>query len=116
MNEIKINTAEKELYYQGEVILTYRIEYPEIIDSDYKLGMQIFNHENRKAALDLKEFAEGELYEEAKQTYEYNKKNGYPIMIYELVQECNITYNKKQLVSLYCDEYTFTGGAHGNTI
>lgn len=116
MNEIKINTAEKELYYQGEVILTYRIEYPEIIVSNYKLGMQIFNHENRKAALDLKEFAEGELYEEAKQTYEYNKKNGYPIMVYELVQECNITYNKKQLVSLYCDEYTFTGGAHGNTI
>lgn len=116
MNKIKMNTAEKELYYQGEVIVRYRIEYPEIINSYYNEGMQIFNHENRKFALELKEYAEGELYEQAKQTYEFNKKNGYPIMVYELVRECNITYNQNQLVSLYCDEYIFEGRAHGNTV
>ena len=116
MNKKKMNTAEKELYYQGEVIVKYRIEYPEIINSYYNEGMQIFNHENRKSALELKEYAEGELYEQAKQTYKFNKKNGYPIMVYELVRECNITYNQNQLVSLYCDEYIFEGGAHGNTL
>ncbi len=116
MNEIKINTAEKELYYQGEVILKYQIEYPEITTSMYEEGKQVFNYENRKNALELKEFAEGELYEQAKQTYEYNKKNGYPIMVYELIRECNITYNRDKLLSLYCDEYTFTGGAHGSTV
>lgn len=116
MNKMKMNTAEKELYYQGEVIVRYKIEYPEIINSYYNEGMQIFNHENRKSALELKEYAEGELYEQAKQTYEFNKKNGYPIMVYELVRECNITYNQNQLVSLYCDEYIFEGGAHGNTL
>lgn len=116
MNEIKVNTAEKELYYQGEVILKYRIEYPEIVRSIYQEGIRVFNHENRKAALELKEFAEGELYEEAKQTYEYNKQNGYPTMVYELIHECNITYNRDKLLSLYCDEYTFTGGAHGSTV
>ena len=116
MNKIKMNTVEKELYYQGEVIVRYKIEYPEIITSYYNEGIQIFNHENRKSALELKEYAEGELYEQAKQTYEFNKKNGYPIMVYELVRECNITYNQNQLVSLYCDEYIFEGGAHGNTL
>ena len=116
MNKIKMNSAEKELYYQGEVIVRYRIEYPEIITSYYKDGMQIFNQENRKMALDLKEYAESELYEQAKQTYEFNKKNGYPIMVYELVRECNITYNQNQLLSLYCDEYIFEGGAHGSTL
>ena len=116
MNKIKMNTVEKELYYQGEVIVRYRIEYPEIINSYYNEGMQIFNHENRKAALELKEYAEGELYEQAKQTYEYNKQNGYPIMVYELIRECHITYNQNQLLSLYCDEYIFEGGAHGNII
>ena len=114
MNKIKMNTVEKELYYQGEVIVRYKIEYPEIITSYYNEGIQIFNHENRKSALELKEYAEGELYEQAKQTYEFNKKN--PIMVYELVRECNITYNQNQLVSLYCDEYIFEGGAHGNTL
>jgi len=116
MKEIKMNTVEKELYYQGEVIVRYRIEYPEITSSNFEKGMQIFNHENRKMALDLKEYAEGELYEQAKQMYEYNKKNGYPIMIYELIRECTITYHQEPLISLYCDEYIFEGGAHGNTL
>lgn len=116
MKEIKINIIEKELYYQGEVIVRYKIEYPEIINSHYKEGMRIFNQENRKIALERKEYAEEELYEQAKQTYEFNKKNSYPIMIYELIRECNITYNREQLLSLYCDEYIFEGGAHGNTL
>ena len=114
MNKVKIYTAEKELYYQGEVILKYSIEYPEIIETSYQKEM--FNKYNRKKAIQLKEFAEGELYQQAKETYEYNKKNGYPIMIYELVNKCNITYNYKNLLSLYFDEYTYAGGAHGSTI
>lgn len=116
MNKVKINTAEKELYYQGEVIVKYVIEYPEIVESSYEIGKQLFNHENRKQALKLKQYAEGEFYESAKQTYEYNKQNGYPIMVYELITKCNITYNYQNLLSLYIDEYYFTGGAHGNTI
>ena len=116
MNQIKMNTAEKELYYQGDVIVKYVIEYPEIISSPYELGKQRFNQENRRIALSLKQFAEGEFYRQAKETYEYNKKNGYPIMVYELMKECYITFNYNKLVSLYCDEYTFSGGAHGSTI
>ena len=116
MNEIKINTVEKELYYKGEVILKYTIEYPEITSSNYQGGKQKFNHYNREKALALKDFAEGELYNSAKETYDYNKENNYPIMVYELITKCNITYNYRNLLSLYCDEYTYSGGAHGNTI
>lgn len=93
MKKIKINTAEKELYYKGEVIVRYSIEYPEIISPIYQKSEQAFNHENRKNALELKEFAEGELYEEAKRAYEYNKKNGYPIIIYEFIKNCNLFFN-----------------------
>lgn len=116
MNKIKINTAEKELYYDGNVVVKYVIEYPEIIESSYEKGIYPFNHYNREKALQLKKFAEGEFYNQAKETYEYNKQNGYPIMVYELINECNITYNVQNLLSLYFDEYTFTGGAHGSTI
>ena len=94
MKEIKINTAEKELYYQGEVIVRYKIEYPEIIDTNNELEKKQFNHESRKAALELKEYAEGELYEQARRMYEYSKKNGNSIIICELVKECEITQNK----------------------
>jgi hypothetical protein len=116
LNQFKFHIAEKELYYQGEIIVKYSIEYPEIISSPYEHGTEVFNYENRKLALQLKEFIEGELYHQAKETYEYNKVHGYPIMIYELMRECKITYNFQNLISLYCDEYIFTGGAHGNTL
>ena len=32
-NKTKINIAEKQLYYKGEVILKYTIKYPEITQS-----------------------------------------------------------------------------------
>lgn len=116
MNKIKINTAEKELYYNGEVIVKYVIEYPEIVETPFQIGKEKFNHYNREKALELKKFAEGEFYSQAKETYEYNKANGYPIMVYELINECNITYNMQNLLSIYFDEYTFAGGAHGATV
>ena len=59
--------------------------------------------------------AEEELYKEAIETYKYNKKNGYPIMVYEVYRKVNVTYNSKNIVSLYIDNYVFTGGANGNT-
>lgn len=116
MNEIKFYTVEKKLYYQGNVIVQYSIEYPQIISSPYDEGMQVFNYANRKKAQDLKEYAEEELYHQAKQVYESNKKHGYPIIIFELNLETKITYQKDDIVSLYQDEYTFTGGAHGSTV
>ena len=37
-------------------------------------------------------------------------------MIYELYRETTVTYNNDKLISLYFDDYTFTGGAHGSTV
>ena len=53
MNKIKVHTAEKELYYEGEVIVKYSIEYPEIIETPYLEGKEIFNKYNRKQAIEL---------------------------------------------------------------
>ncbi len=116
MNEIIERTIRREMEYDGTVILTYRIQYPEIISSNYEYGKQAFNQYNQRKALELKEYSETQLYQEAIETYEYNKKNGYPIMVYEVVLEYTITYNQEYIVSLYSDEYIFTGGAHGSTI
>lgn len=115
-NVIKQNRVKKELSYQGDVILKYDIQYPEIVESDCKAGKQTFNQYNKNIADQQIRYAQGELYKEAKEVYEYNKKNGYPVMIFELVLQTNITYNQDQYVSLYQDRYVFQGGAHGNTI
>lgn len=114
--KVVIKKLEKKIPYQGEIILSYEIQYPQIQGSIYPYGEARFNLENEKRARQLEQYANGELLEEAKQTFEYNKEHGYPIMQYELVSKPEITLQEERILSLYIDTYTFTGGAHGNTI
>lgn len=113
---LKINKKilEKSLKYDGNVILKYHIEYPEIEGSS--AGIVNFNKENQKMALDLQKRSEQELYNEAIKTYKYNKQNGYPLMVFEVNRVFKITLNVDYIVSLYYDEYVFDGGAHGTTL
>lgn len=116
MNEIETRVLKKELSYKGTVILTYKIEYPEITKSEYDYGKIVFNNYNKSKANRIKEYAEGELFEEAKQIYDYNSENGFPVMVFEVDRNFKVTYNKKAIVSLYTNEYIFSGGAHGITM
>lgn len=108
------NILEKELYYDGTVVLKYHIEYPCIYSNI--TNAYTFNDYNKYLALNIQNNAETELYNDAVKTYIYNKENGYPVMVYEVYTNFEITYNNFDILSLYIDEYTFTGGAHGSTI
>ncbi len=116
MNIIEKRVLEGKLEYKGSVILTYKIEYPEITSSNYNLEKSTFNYYNKNMAIKLETRAKNELFEEAKKLYDYNISNGFPVMTYEVIKEYEITYNEEYIISLYSDEYEFTGGAHGNTI
>lgn len=115
MNYISTNLFEKELLFEGTVILKYHIEYPSIYGSIYEPNVFKFNYYNKNLALTLKNKSETELYREAIETYKYNKENGFPVMVYEVYRNFDVTFNTSNIISLYFDEYTFTGGAHGNT-
>lgn len=115
MFRISTVILERELIYQGKTILKYKIQYPKIIDISPSKSLH-FNEYNEKKALELKKYAETELFENAIQQYKYDTAHGYPIMVYELVSNYTVTYNDKNIISLYIDDYTFSGGAHGNTI
>lgn len=115
MLNIENKVIKSEIKYRGEVILKYNIEYPQIIENMWKAGVQRFNKFNYANAILLKKYAEGKLFEEAKETYEYNKENGYPIMVYELYYTFKVTYNTENIISIYSDKYVYTGGAHGMT-
>ena len=110
MIKVEKRVLQKNLRYKGTVILKYRIEYPQIFN------FEKFNIYNYRKAVALQRECETTLFNEAKELYEYNMKNGYPVMTYEIISEVTITYNHEPLVSLYIDEYRFTGGAHGNTL
>ena len=116
MNKIEKRELKDELKYEGTVVLTYRIEYPEIVSSDYKYGKDVFNNYNKDKALTYENYVKNQLYRNAIELYKYNSENGYPIMVYEIVTEYEVTYNEDAILSLYFDQYEFSGGAHGNTI
>ncbi len=116
MNYINKNILEKELFYDNTLVLKYHIEYPIIYSNTSENSIMKFNIYNRNLAFQLKLKSESELYKEAIETYKYNKENGYPTMVYEVYRTFEITYNSLNIISLYADEYAFTGGAHGNTI
>lgn len=108
---------QKEMKYENTVVLKYHIEYPEIVIDwqQNRNGIKKFNDYNLKMALQTQQKAENELYKEAIELYKYNKENGYPQMMYELYREYQITLNQENAVSMYIDEYIFSGGAQGTT-
>ena len=116
MFKIINNLLEKEMMYDGVTVLKYHIEYPSIIINYYDKGIIKFNTYNQELANKLKEKSENELYKEAVELYKFNKQNGYPIMVYEIYRIYQITLNVDNTISLYADEYIYSGGAHGNTI
>lgn len=116
MNQIEKKIIKGELKYKNTIILTYKIEYPQMFFSKYTYGKEIFNKYNKNKATELQQYIRSDLYENAKELYEYNMANGYPTMVYEVISQYSITHNEGFIISLYQDEYQFTGGAHGSTI
>ena len=115
MNKIETKQLKDELKYKNTVILKYKIEYPSIVASNYEIGQNAFNEYNKNKAIKLRQYVLNNLYNEAKELYEYNTLNGYPTMVYEIILTYNVTYNKNYIISLYYDQYQFQGGAHGIT-
>lgn len=110
MVKVENRIVQNKLTYKGEVILKYKIEFPQI------RGNERFNMYNYNNALRLQQLCEKELYEQAKKVYDYNQENRYPLMIFEIIKEYVVTYNYNNIISIYSDEYIFEGGAHGNTL
>ena len=115
MVELIENVLEKELYYKNTVVLRYKIKYPSIMWPKNSFSSRKFNSYNYEQAMKLVQYAEIELFKEAKELFDYNSSKGYPIMVFEVYYTYEITYNSNFIISLYTDEYMFLGGAHGNT-
>jgi hypothetical protein len=105
-----------ELHYNGVTLLTYAIEYPEFHSFRFKNCMPKINRYYRKRAVRFQRYCREVLFPMAVEQYQYDVANGYPIRSYEAIQTFHVTYDKDCIVSLYYDQYQYTGGAHGNTV
>ena len=116
MKKVENRIFENELKYNGVTVLKYHIEYPYIACNCNNIGVQRFNNYYLSKAIELKKESETTYYKEAVELYKQNVSNGYPVMVYEIYQAFQVTFNRENIISLYTDNYFFSGGAHGNTI
>jgi len=107
-----VNTLffERDLLYNGEVVLHYRIEYPEFRSDRFRSTVNAINRYYERSARNYRRYAETELYDMAVAEYKSAKENGYPVRAFEVMQVFEVTYNMACIISLYFDRYVYTGG------
>lgn len=113
---VKKIVIKDELKFNGVTLLTYKIEYPEIHSSCYRLCMHKVNRYYKKKALEYQKYCVNELFSMAIKLYNDAIENDFPIHVFEALQVYEVTCPCACIFSLYFDRYEYTGGAHGNTI
>ena len=103
---------EDAMYYGDTLVLKYKIYYPCII-SDSKSTNSINNFFYLEAK-NSEDYCRTVLYQMAQE--DAMDSTDRPFNNYEFIVDFTVTYNQCCIISLYTDTYTYTGGAHGNTI
>ncbi|MBA4699464.1 MAG: DUF3298 and DUF4163 domain-containing protein [Ruminococcus sp.] len=105
---------EDTMYYGNIPVLTYKIYYPCIVSTCYSAAAKNINYFYYQEAKNNEDYCRTVLYQMAQENAQNNEDM--PFHNYEFVADFTVTYNKCSIISLYMDTYTYTGGAHGNTI
>ncbi len=103
--------------YLGEIpVLTYRIDYP-VFQSNCNPGaVRAINEYYKTMAEEKERYCRQTLYLQAAEGAKYIQDNIPPYAAYEFILTYHVAYNEGCILSLYMDEYTFQGGAHGSTL
>ncbi len=100
----------------GTKVLSLSSSYPKIcLCGSPPAQLDINNRINSQVKCFISH-GENELYCEAVAGLKAALENGYPFHSYETVLNYETAYNQNCHLSLYRDQYEFTGGAHGSTI
>jgi len=117
-DSVEINSIiiQQKLYYNGQLMLSYKIEYPQFASMKFQSAVRRMNLRYKTKALEFQKHCQKKLFKMAVEQYEYSVENGFPFMGYEAILNYTVTYNHDCTVSMYFQQYEYTGGAHGNTI
>lgn len=106
----------QDMYYKNHKVLSYTIKYPKFISDRFEPFTSKLNLYYKTRALMYEKDKIKKLYQMAIVDYEYAVKNNFPIRPYEAYTDYFVSYNQDCAISLYFDQYEYTGGAHGNTL
>ena len=113
---VKENVVARQLFYNNEPIMSFTIKYPSFESREFSQFTDYLNYYYFVKLVINSVDQLYELYNMAIQDYEYALANEFPVRPFEFYLDYSITYNENCTISLYYNTYTYTGGAHGNTI
>lgn len=109
-------TVSDLLYFDSKPVLELYIEYPQVDGPYSQISERNFNmFYIRKARLENRK-VRTRVYSQAVRNYIISKKENFPFMVNSYRSTFNAEYVSKEYISLLFDVYTFTGGAHGDTV
>ncbi len=112
---VREQVLQKDLYYKDHRVMTYTIKYPEMISDRFQILADKLSALYRARASIYEKATINKLYQQAMVEYEYSIANDFPIRVFEAYTDYEVTYNQNCTLSLYFDQYEYTGGAHGIT-
>ncbi|ARP50907.1 MULTISPECIES: DUF3298 and DUF4163 domain-containing protein [Caproicibacterium] len=113
MKTCKIN---RTLTYDNTTMLTFTISYPKIYLQNNEPVQVSINAQIQKQVNTFYQHASGELYQQAIAYYKDTLEQGFPFHPYDAVLKYETTYNQNCYLSVYREQYEYTGGAHGSTV
>ncbi len=116
MQTVVTNSRNDNMFYRDIQVLTYKIEYPVFHSTCGQKASQSINEYYAVLAESKERYCRDVLYPQAADAARYIQKNNPPFNSYEFVMTYKITYNAGCITSLYMEEYTYMGGAHGSTV
>lgn len=97
-------------------LLSLNIFYPEIkLKRKPDVEKHIKAHYKQEADRFYR-YSSGSLLSGAKAEYADSIKNGFPFRPYDAMMTYSVELNEGCILSTYYEQYTYTGGAHGNTV
>ncbi len=105
-----------ERQYLGQTVLTYKIAYPQFVTFSAMASLRRINAHYKQQARELAAYVQERLFLDAVGDCISRQDQAAPCLAYEFQRPFEMTYGERCAISLYMDEYTYTGGAHGNTL
>lgn len=113
---VESRQVNKQFEYETQTMLTLEITYPVVmLEHDFGAGEHI-NSYYRYQADSFYHYSSVTLFHNAVDEYRRAGQAGYPFRPYDATMHDTLTMNDDCHLSTYFDRYTFTGGAHGNTV
>lgn len=116
MQTILSRTLSDTMYYRNFPVLSYRIDYPFFLTDCTSAAARQINLFYAEGAKEAEYRCRTEIYPQAALQVRYTPPGSSPFRGYEWIQSYRITRNTACITSLYLEQYSYMGGAHGSTL